>query len=116
MAYETSEQKLTRQILAYLKELSEKGAPLYWEHRSGQGGFGYKKGLPDLFLVLAGEHLEVELKGEKGKRSAAQDKFAWKCRDVYGIRYCCPHDFGEFLRWIEPILEEKEKEAKRQKG
>ena len=96
----TPEAKVTKQCLDYLKALKEKGYPLYWEHRSGQGGFNYKKGLPDLFIVFARYHIEVELKALNGKRSTMQDKYK-KIFESHGTPYICPHSFEEFRDYID---------------
>ena len=104
MGYITSEQQLTKNVLHYLEGLRENGAPLYYEHRSGQVSAGYKKGTPDLFIVYDGRHFEVELKGLYGKRSTAQDKWKWKCETIWNIPYCCPHTFEEFKSWFEGLI------------
>ena len=100
MGYTTDESKLTKDILTYFEELKNQGHPIYWEHRSGQGGLGYKKGAPDFFAVYNGIHIEIECKGSDGKQSAMQRKFQWKCETIYNIHYCCPHSFAEFLEFF----------------
>lgn len=101
MGYSGKEAKVTKLVIEYLDELIKEGAPLYYEHRSGSGGFNYKKGVPDLFVVIAGVHLEIELKGIDGSRSAMQDKFKWRCETQWHIPYCCPHSFEEFKKFFE---------------
>ena len=104
MGYTTDEAKVTNDILTYLENLKKFDHPIYWEHRSGQGGFGYKKGTPDLFIVYNGLHLEVEIKGAFGKRSSSQDKFKWKCETIWHIPYCCPHSLEEFVDWFLDVV------------
>ena len=100
MGYTTEESKVTTKILSYLDGLQEKGAPLYYEHRSGSGGFNYKKGSPDLFIVYDGRHMEVELKALNGQPSTMQIKWQYKCEQIWHIPYCRPHSFEEFKAWF----------------
>ena len=108
MGYTTDEQALTDKILKYFEELKDRGHPIYWEHRSGQGGFGYKKGAPDFFVVYDGLHIEVEVKGVDGRQSTMQQKFQWKCEQIYHIPYCCPHTWEEFITFITPYIKEEQ--------
>ena len=57
MAYRTEESSLMDKILDWLDAKQKEGAPLFWEHRSGSGGFNYKKGVPDLYVVASGHHI-----------------------------------------------------------
>lgn len=101
MAYTTGETKLTKEVIKFLDDQIKGGAPVFYEHRSGSGGFNYKKGIPDLYVVVAGVHLEIELKTVDGKRSTMQDKFKWRCENQWQIPYCCPRTFEEFKKFFE---------------
>lgn len=103
MSNTTEESKLTEKLLSRIDELIKKGYPLYWEHRSGSGGFNYRKGVADLFLVVNGTHIEIELKAKKGKRSTAQEKFAYKCQ-LRNIPYICSNDLEELKSYIKKFL------------
>ena len=87
MSYKTREASLTQKVEEYLDSLQEEGLPLYYEHRSGSGGYGYKKGIPDFFIVIDGIHIECELKAEDGKLSTMQEKWRWRCQTKYHIPY-----------------------------
>ncbi len=104
MSRQTGEAKLTKQILEFLDEAQKRGLPVFFEHRSGSGGFNYKKGIPDLYVVVDGVHIELELKTTEGKRSAMQDKFKYRCEQIWHIPYCCPHSFEEFIEFIDPYI------------
>ena len=104
MAYTTGETALTKQVIDYLDELHKRGLPIYYEHRSGSGGFSYKKGVPDLFIVINSIHIECELKTPKGKRSTSQDKWKWRCESEWNIFYVNPHTLEEFKEFLEPFL------------
>lgn len=94
---------LTKQIAAWLKECQGRGDPLFWEHRSGSGGFAYKEGIPDLFIVVGKYHIEVELKAPGGRRSAMQDK--WKRRfEAMGVPYVCPTSLDELKSYLIPYI------------
>ena len=104
MSKKTGEAKLTNQIIKYLDSLVDKGLPLFYEHRSGTGGFNYKKGIPDFYVVLRGRHLEVELKTQNGKLSSMQEKFKYRCEKIWLIPYCCPRSLEEFKKFLEEYL------------
>ena len=103
MAYQTGESSLSKKVISYLEELQDRGLPIYYEHRSGSGGYSYKKGTPDLFIVINGIHVECELKTTTGKRSPMQDKFKWRCETQWKILYCCPRSFEEFKDFIDKL-------------
>ena len=63
----TPERKVKKEIADYLQSLQESGLPVYYEAREA-GGFTYKKGLPDIWLAVAGRHIELEIKKPGGKR------------------------------------------------
>lgn len=104
MAYTTGETSLAKKVIKYLDELQDRGLPVYYEHRSGAGGFNYKKGSPDLFIVVDGVHVEVELKDADGSRSPMQDKFKWRCETLWNIPYLCPRSLEEVKEAVENLL------------
>lgn len=104
MARETKEAHLSKQVIAYLDELCDKGLPVFYEHRSGSGGFNYKKGIPDFYMVVNGIHVEVELKAPNGKLSTMQEKFKYHCETKWNILYCCPRTIEEFKAFLNALL------------
>lgn len=78
MAGMTPETKIKNKILDYLKSLRESGAPIFYERRQA-GGASYKKGIPDIYFVWKGIHVEVEVKQAKGELSTMQEKFRDRC-------------------------------------
>lgn len=104
MGRTTKESKLARDFIKWLDELIEQGKPVYYEHRSGSGGFNYHRGVPDLFIVIEGLHIECELKAPDGKLSGDQEKFRWKC-ERRGTPYLCPRTFEEATDYIKKILD-----------
>lgn len=104
MAYQTGEASLTKKIIDYFDDLQKKGLPLYYEHRSGSGGYGYKKGVPDFFFVINGTHVECELKTPTGKLSTMQEKFKWRCETEWKIAYVCPRTLEDLKEFLEPFL------------
>lgn len=99
----TPEGALSRQIEAWLKKKAAEGAPLYWEHRSGAGGFAYKKGLPDFFIVANGRHVEAELKAPGGRLTPMQEKWAAKLKAA-GCIYCVPRCVADLEGALAPLL------------
>lgn len=104
MAYVTLETAIANKLIAWLKEKEKEGAPLTWEHRSGSGGFGYKKGVPDFYVVVDGRHLEIELKAPNGRLSPMQEKFKWRCETQWNIPYLSPRSAEEAIAFVESFL------------
>lgn len=76
------ERTVKKDICKYLDSIPN----LYWERREALGT-SYKKGVPDIFAVYKGYHIEIETKREEGgKLSTMQEKFVSKCKK-YGMIY-----------------------------
>lgn len=104
MARQTKEANLTDKVVKYLDELQKRGLPLFYDHRSGSGGYSYKKGIPDLYIVINGIHIECELKAPDGKLSSMQEKFRWLCTSVYHMLYVCPRTLDDLKQFLEPYV------------
>ena len=61
----TPEGKVKKKITDLLTRLEKEGAKIHHEVRVAVGP-SYKKGLPDLWLVINGQHIEIEVKREEG--------------------------------------------------
>ena len=72
---ETPERKVKKKLIDYIEGLKKSGIPIYYEPRSA-GGFTYRKGLPDLWIVYCGRHIEIEVKAPGGVQSTMQIKWA----------------------------------------
>ena len=77
----TPEKRVQNKIIDYLKKLQENGHPLFFERRQA-GGFSYKKGIPDLYAVYDGIHIEIEVKKPTGELDVMQEKFRDKCEKL----------------------------------
>ena len=83
----TPEKHVQNAIVTYLKKLIDDGYPVYVERRQA-GGFSYKKGQADLYAVIDGQHVEIEVKRPGGQRSPDQEKWEEMCRRC-NIMYIC---------------------------
>lgn len=84
----TPETKVKKEIKKYLKRLSDEGQLIYSEVREA-GGYQFRKGLPDMWALINGVHLEIEIKRpDGGRRSTMQLKWA-EIFDHLGVPYCC---------------------------
>lgn len=90
-------------INKYLKELFYKGYPVDFERRQA-GGYSYKKGIPDMYAVVNGLHIEIEVKDPQGKLSAMQEKWRYRCK-LLNIPYICAISVDDVRKVIEPLLE-----------
>lgn len=78
----------------FLKKLKEEGKPIFYERRQA-GGFSYKKGIPDLYCVYYGYHIEIEVKAENGELSVMQEKFRDMCTKNK-IFWICSNSLDDF--------------------
>lgn len=75
----TPEKIVQNAIVDYLTELQKDGLPVLVERRNA-GGFSYKKGIPDLYAVINGIHLEIEVKAPGEQPTMMQLKYRDKCK------------------------------------
>ena len=74
----TPEKRVQIPIIKYLTSLEKEGYPIFFERRQA-GGYSYKKGIPDLYAVVNGIHIEIEVKKPGGQLSTMQEKFRDMC-------------------------------------
>lgn len=103
----TREDKVKDDIFKYFKSLQEKGEPIYYERRQA-GGFNYKKGLPDVYFVYDGIHIELELKAINGEPSGMQLMWRRKFKQLYNIDDYIVCSVGEVKEIIENLRKKKE--------
>lgn len=103
----TPENKVKNAIIKYFKTLQDKGLPLFYERRQS-GGFSYKKGLPDMYFVYKGVHVELELKAENGSPSSMQLMWQRKFRELYHIEDYIVSSVDEVKEIIKKIDTQKE--------
>ena len=68
------EKRIQTSIYNWFKNLEKLGAPVMIERRNA-GAFNYKKGVPDLYGIINGYHIEIEVKADDGELSTMQEKF-----------------------------------------
>lgn len=97
----TPEKKIQNAIIKYLKEMQDKGEPIFYERRQA-GGLSYKKGIPDLYAVVNGQHLEIEVKKVGGELSPMQEKFRDKCCERCILWMCATNveDVKRQVQWM----------------
>lgn len=88
----TPEKQIQNKILKFLKDLPD----CYVERRQA-GGLSYKVGMPDVWCLYAGTHVEIEVKAPGGTRSMAQLR---RAQDLIraGGAYICADNFDLFLK------------------
>lgn len=74
----TPEKKIQNLIIDYFKNLKKMGLPARIERRQA-GGFSYKMGIPDLYAVYNGYHIEIEVKSNNGQLRPMQIKWKEQC-------------------------------------
>ena len=100
----TPEKRVQNSIVAYLKSLEEEGLPVYVERRQA-GGFSYKMGIADLYAVVDGKHVEIEVKQPGGSLRPMQEKWRDRCH-AKNILWICAASKEEVKDFIEKLLKE----------
>lgn len=97
----TPEKRIQNKIVDYLNKLQMSGAPVFVERRNA-GGFSYKKGIPDLYAVINGKHVEIEVKQPGGELEPMQEKFRQKCKRLNIMWVCatCVEDVDELVKGV----------------
>lgn len=83
----TPEKRIQNKIVDFLHALEKDGEPVFVERRNA-GGFSYKKGIPDLYAVVDGIHVEIEVKAPGESLSTMQEKYRDKCKRLHIIWIC----------------------------
>lgn len=98
----TPEKRVQNAILKYLKELEKNGEPIMIERRQA-GGFNYKMGIPDIFFVYNGTHVECEIKQPGGKLRPMQEKWRDRCikNNIY---YLCADSVEDVKYFIQSVF------------
>lgn len=98
----TPEKRIQNKILAYLKDLKEKNYPIFYQRREA-GGFAYKKGIPDIYCVVNGRHIEIEVKADNGQLSSMQITYKEMFEKI-GIKYIVAKSVEDVSEVIKELL------------
>lgn len=98
----TPEKRIQNKIVDYLNKLQSQGAPIFVERRNA-GGFSYKKGIPDLYAIINGWHVEIEVKQPGGELEPMQEKFRQKCERL-NIMWVCATCVKDVDALVDAIL------------
>jgi len=98
----TPEGGIKAEIVKYLTILENNGYKIL-QFRRQAGGFAYKKGLPDLYVIFNGKHIEIEVKQPNGSMSTMQETWARRFKDL-GIYYICVDSIEEFKKFFDDIM------------
>lgn len=99
----TPEKRVQNEIVNYLHKLEDEGMPIFVERRNA-GGFSYKKGIPDLYAAINGQHVEIEVKRESGgELSTMQLKFRDLCKKRK-ITWICAKSVDDVKKLTEKLL------------
>lgn len=74
----TPEKRVQSAIMTFLREYPEEKAFID-VYRRQAGGYSYTMGIPDLYAVVNGWHVEIEVKRPGGQLRPMQMKFRDKC-------------------------------------
>lgn len=94
----TPEKIIQSQIIEYFKKLYSNGHKCIIERRQA-GGFNYKMGIPDLYAVYNGIHIEIEVKAPGKTLRSMQEKYRDKCKAL-NILWCCIDNMTEMKKFM----------------
>lgn len=97
----TPEKEIQNAIIGYFKKLKASGINNYVERRQA-GGFAYKMGLPDLWAIIFGKHIEIEVKRPGGQARATQEKWARRFIEM-GAEYVCADSATDVIDLVERL-------------
>lgn len=97
----TPEKRVQNQIINYIKSLKQQGLPIYVERRQA-GGFSYKMGQADLYVVFNGLHIEIEVKRPGGQLRPMQEKWKQSVENFGGL-YLCADDIEQVKTFFEKL-------------
>lgn len=90
------EDRVLKPIIDYLTEHK-----IYFERRNATG-LNYRKGIPDLWCVINGKHIEIETKREDGLGKLSSMQIKWKSRlEKFNVTYWYADSFEVFLEYID---------------
>lgn len=98
----TPEKRVQNAIINYLKNLKDSGLPIYYERR--QATATSKIGVPDLFVIYKGKHIEIECKKPVGGSLRTMQE---KQRDILqsaGAIWMCPTDVEEVKKLFNDLI------------
>ena len=84
----TPEKRVQNSLMSYMSKLETDGHPIFFERRQA-GGFSYKMGIPDLYAVYDGQHIEIEVKAPGCNLRPMQIKFKQQCEQKNILYICC---------------------------
>lgn len=94
----TPEKRVQNTIIDILSKLQKAGQPIFVERRQA-GGFSYKMGIPDLYAVIDGRHIEIEVKAPGKTLRPMQEKFRDKCKLLH-IEWHCFDNIVDFKSYL----------------
>ena len=102
----TPEKIVQNKIVKYLQSLASKGLPVYVERRQA-GGFSYKVGIADLYAVINGQHVEIEVKRPGGTLRPMQEKWRDQCKAKNIAWFCVDsEDLSDLKEFVNKKLKE----------
>ena len=97
----TPEKEIQNAIINYFTLLRNSGFDNYVERRQA-GGFAYKMGLPDLWAIIFGKHIEIEVKAPGKQARATQEKWAKRFKQM-GVEYICTDNANDVVELVHSI-------------
>lgn len=99
----TPETRVKNKIMKFIEPFDQRHSGDLYQHRRDAIGANYEKGLPDLWILINGTHIEVEIKKPGGKRTPEQERWERRLKAV-GAVYWLIDDAEEFKSLLTPYL------------
>lgn len=98
----TPEKIVQTGIMKNLAKLQKQGLPIIFERRQA-GGYAYRMGMPDLYAVINGIHIEIEVKAPGGDLKPMQEKKREQCKH-WNINWCCLDDASNIFDIVDKCM------------
>ena len=95
----TPEKRVQNNIVSYFHKLESLGYQVYIERRQA-GGFAYKVGIADLYAIVKGQHVEIEVKQPGGELRPMQEKWRDRCK-LLNVRWLCVDNVNDLKSYLE---------------
>ena len=103
----TPEKIVQSGVIKYMEQLIKEGKKVKYFRREAIGQ-AYEKGIPDIYAIVYGLHVEIECKRQAGGRMSSSQVKKMVELEAVGSRYICPTSVEEFIVFIEEVIKDGE--------
>lgn len=107
MGHTTPEKKVQNKIIKYLQSIDYKHRGPLMRVRRNSDEPNYVEGSADIYVVINGVHIEIEIKRPGGERSTAQIRWERIC-SIIGAPYLVTDNVEDVIKIVNKYAKEKD--------